>query len=142
MNCICNKHNHKITMIRLHKDSYSFNCTCCSEKHKLVLTRPLQIHCIKICNQISHIRKYNHWNRPSLDFCINCLNHHAGGNIGHCWFYDNCKSHQLNFINGFNLTLYNKTTRTTHGSKFVHCFRCGNLWIMYKDPFTCPCKYK
>ena len=48
-------------------------------------------------------KKYDHWNRPSIDFCMNCLRHRIGRNVGYCWFCTKCDLHQLNYMHGMRL---------------------------------------
>ena len=95
--CICNKRNHKKKHVKVELLNYSFSCDICTNTHHLLLTRPIQFYCSL---QKSTSRRYNHWNRPSIEFCINCLIHQPGRNLGFCWFCNNCQQHQLKYMSG------------------------------------------
>ena len=106
-------------------------CKMCHETHQLKLSRPLQIYCSKQSERIPTPKKYNHWNRPLIDFCMNCLHHAIGRNVGYCWFCTKCNLHQLNHMHGMNVTLYDETKETKYGGNFIRCFTCGRLRIAY-----------
>ena len=108
----------------------------CNNTHYLNLSRPLKFYCAK---QRSTSRTYNHWNRPSIEFCMNCLMHRCGRNLGYCWFCTTCEFHRLNYVNGMSIILYNETHTIKHGGAFTRCSKCSKLRLSYNNDFKCPC---
>ena len=133
--CICTNRNHKKKNVTVNNSSYSLKCTECNKKHHMKLMKSLQFY----CSSKSTSRKYNHWNRPSIEFCMNCLIHRPGRNLGYCWFCTECKHHQLNYLSGTRILLYNETNKTKHGGRFSRCENCGRLIIKYDESFSCLC---
>ena len=83
---------------------------------------------------------YNHWNRQSTHFCSTCLLKRSGKNLGFCWFCEICKQHQLNYVNGSEITIYNEGHKTQYNGRFFRCFKCKRLLLTYThDISICPC---
>ena len=92
--CICRQKRHEYTYVQHDNNgNYSFICKKCNQRHNLKLTKPLQFYCTNDAKRKSET--YHKWNRPFLEFCVHCLSHKIGQNIGFCWFCTNCKKHQL-----------------------------------------------
>ena len=128
--CICRRKRHEYTYVQHDNDgNYSFICKKCNQRHNLKLTRPLQFYCMNDAKRKSET--YHKWNRPSLEFCVHCLSHKIGRNIGFCWFCTNCKKHQLQLMTGATVVLYNENQTMKNGGKFLRCTKCTKLIITY-----------
>ena len=136
-NCICSKKKHKKFFVKICNSYYSFKCKICKQTHDLVVTKPLQFYC---SFQTITSDTYNHWNRQSTHFCSTCLLNRSGKNLGFCWFCEICKQHQLNYVNGSEITIYNEGHKTQYNGRFFRCFKCKRLLLTYTHDITiCPC---
>ena len=81
--------------------------------------KPLQFYCPF---QTITSDTYNHWNRQSTHFCSTCLLNRSEKNLGFCWFCEISKQHQLNYVNGSEITIYNEGHKTQYNGWFFRCF--------------------
>ena len=53
--------------------------------------------------------------------------------MGFCWFCNNCKQHQLQYVSGTSIIWYNEENITKHGARFIRCKQCQQLMIKYSN---------